>query len=152
MEESRKKYKSKIKKLLELSLSDNENEAATALRQAMYLMNKHNITKEEVEAQAMAQKIITTPYHRLPEWYLMLAFNMSKISGCYMVFRNSTVRSGKKAFLRFVGRERDVENSDYLMVYFQRALEKSVESYKWRLNFMIGKKDKRQLLFKKCRK
>lgn len=47
------KHKDKIKKLLELSMSDNENEANIALKQAMSLMNKHNLTKEEVYGQKM---------------------------------------------------------------------------------------------------
>ena len=42
------KQKDKIKKLLELSISDNEHEAQIALRQAMSLMNKYNATKDEV--------------------------------------------------------------------------------------------------------
>ena len=52
------KQKDKIRKLLELSLSDNENEASIALKQAMSLMNAHNITKDEVYGQNMANKII----------------------------------------------------------------------------------------------
>ena len=58
------KYKDKIKKLLELSLSDNKNEAAIAAKQAMALMNKHNLTEAEVYSQKMMVKTIETPYTR----------------------------------------------------------------------------------------
>ncbi|NUW28949.1 DUF2786 domain-containing protein [Aliarcobacter butzleri] len=42
------KIKEKIEKLLNLSMSDNEHEAALALDRALKLMNEHNITKDEV--------------------------------------------------------------------------------------------------------
>jgi len=124
------KQKDKIKKLLELSLSDNENEAQIALRQAMSLMNKHNITKDEVYGQAMTNKIITTPYYRVPGWYSSLYYLMSKVSGCFCVYQNGDSYRGKCANIQITGRERDVENAEYLIVFLSREVEKSVSRYK----------------------
>ena len=64
---STEKYKDKIRKLLQLSMSDNENEAAIALKQAMSLMNKHNITEDEVHRQQMMEGLVITPYRRPPD-------------------------------------------------------------------------------------
>jgi len=124
------KQKDKIKKLLELSLSDNENEAQIALRQAMSLMNKHNITKDEVYGQAMANKIIKTPYYRVPGWYSSLHYLMAKVSGCFCVYQNGDSYDNKKATIQITGRERDVDNAEYLIVFLSREIEKSVRKYK----------------------
>ena len=124
------KHKDKIKKLLELSMSDNENEAEIALKQAMSLMNKHNLTKEEVYGQKMISKTIETNYMRMPEWYTTLYATMCNLSGCIIVATNGRSEHGTKAKIQIVGRQRDVENAIYLTVFLSRELEKSVEKYK----------------------
>lgn len=128
------KQKDKVKKLLELSLSDNENEAKIALRQAMSLMNKHNITKDEVYGQKMMSKVITTPYYRVPNWYSSLYDLMSTVSGCFCVYQNGNSYKDKQATIRITGRERDVENAEYLIVFLSREVEKSIKKYKKELS------------------
>ncbi len=127
------KQKDKIRKLLELSLSDNENEASIALRQAMSLMNAHNITKDEVYGQNMANKVITTPYYRIPDWFVKLHNFMAKVSGCFCVYRNGDSFLNKFGYVQITGRQRDVENADYLIVFLSREIEKSVNQYKLKL-------------------
>lgn len=127
------KQKDKIRKLLELSLSDNENEAATALRQAMSLMNRHNLSREEVYGQQMTEHKIETPYYRIPDWYVSLASFMAKTSGCFLVYRNGRSEYGDKAVITLAGRERDVENALYLITFLQRALESKVRVYRKKL-------------------
>jgi hypothetical protein len=124
------KQKNKIKKLLELSLSDNEHEAGIALKQAMSLMNKHNISKDDVYGQSMVSEIIITPYYRIPDWYVKLNSYMSKLSGCFSVYQNGNSYSVERANIQIVGRQRDVENSIYLIEFLSREIEKSVKSYK----------------------
>ena len=124
------KYKDKIKKLLELSLSDNQNEASIASRQAMALMNKHNLTKAEVYGQKMIAKTIKTPYTRLPSWYLLLHTWMCDLSGCLAVYTNGRTDMDKKASIEIAGRERDVENAIYLIVFLTRTLEQGVINFK----------------------
>lgn len=123
------KQKVKIKKLLELSLSDNENEAGIALRQAMSLMNKHNITKDEVYGQNMENRVITTPYYRIPDWYAALHHLMAKVSGCFCVYKNGSAQHEKLATIQITGRQRDVANAEYLIVFLAREIEKSVQAY-----------------------
>ena len=123
------KHKEKIKKLLELSLSDNENEANIALRQALALMNKHNITKDEVYGQKMVSEQFTVPYRRVPAWYLQLHATMCSVSGCFMVYANGNPYTGELARISITGRERDVENSIYLITFLSRELEKHTHAY-----------------------
>lgn len=127
------KHKEKIKKLLELSLSDNENEANIALRQALALMNKHNITKDEVYGQKMVSEKFTVPYRRIPAWYLQLHATMCSVSGCFMVYANGNPYTGELAKISITGRERDVENSIYLITFLSRELEKHTYAYKVQL-------------------
>lgn len=124
------KQKDKIKKLLELSLSDNEHEAQIALRQAIFLMNKHNTTKDEVYGQAMMNKIITIPYYCVPVGYSSLYYLMSKVSGCFCFYQNGDSYQRKHANIQITGRERDVENAEYLIVFLSQEVEKSVSRYK----------------------
>ncbi|WP_192485307.1 MULTISPECIES: DUF2786 domain-containing protein [Cysteiniphilum] len=127
------KQKDKIRKLLELSLSDNENEASIALKQAMSLMNAHNITKDEVYGQNMANKVITTPYYRIPDWYVTLHNTMAKVSGCFCVYRNGDSFFEELATIQITGRQRDVDNAEYLIVFLSREVEKSIKQYKQQL-------------------
>ncbi len=127
------KQKDKIRKLLELSLSDNENEASIALKQAMSLMNAHNITKDEVYGQNMANKVITTPYYRIPDWYVTLHNTMAKVSGCFCVYCNGDSYDDTFGYIQITGRQRDVDNAEYLIVFLSREIEKSVNQYKSQL-------------------
>ena len=127
------KQKDKIRKLLELSLSDNENEASIALKQAMSLMNAHNITKDEVYGQNMANKVITTPYYRIPDWYVKLHNLMAKVSGCFCVYCNGDSYDDKFGYIQITGRQRDVDNAEYLIIFLSREIEKSVNQYKAQL-------------------
>lgn len=133
MSSDHQKHRDKIKKLLELSLSDNEHEAQTALRHALSLMNKHNITEEEVKGQKMTEKVIQAPYYRLPPWYVDLNIFMGNLSGCLVVYRHGRSFSETPGYIRIVGRERDVENSTYLITFLQRELDKSALAYKKKL-------------------
>ena len=130
MEQQLEKHKDKIKKLLELSMSDNENEAAIALRQAMSLMSKHNLTADDISGQAIIDKRIYSTYFRLPDWYVRLNAFMGTVSGCFVVYYNGRSSLDRPGYVRIVGRERDVENAVYLIVFLQRALEAHVDKYK----------------------
>ena len=132
--ETNDKYKAKIKKLLELSMSDNEHEAGIASRQAMALMNKHNLTKADVYQQKMICKTIETPYKRIPSWYGALHTAMCGLSGCLAVYVNRRPGGTTNAKIQIAGRQRDVDNAVYLIVFLSRALEKGVTNFKSQLS------------------
>ncbi|RYA23924.1 hypothetical protein CRU96_05815 [Malaciobacter halophilus] len=123
------KIKDKIEKLLNLSMSDNEHEAALALEKALKLMNKHNITKDEVYRQNFINKEIMTNNKRLPEWKAELYSAMANIAGCVFTWTNNFFWTGKvKA--QITGRERDVENAIYLCEFLIREITKQEKEKK----------------------
>lgn len=124
----------KIQKLLNLSLSDNEHEAALASSRAVNLMQKHSITRDDLNRQQHVVKLEETPFYRIPEWYTNLYSQMGRVSGCFVLWRNGN--SGKdsfkekKAMLKIIGKERDVLNASYLISIFIREIEKSTKKFK----------------------
>lgn len=73
---TRKSIISKIQKCLALSDQDNPNEAATALKQAIAMMEKYGITKSEVELAQITEHTAELKVAQKPEnhvWNLCLA-------------------------------------------------------------------------------
>lgn len=113
------KIKDKIEKLLNLSMSDNEHEAALALERALKLMNEHNITQEEVYRQNFINKELIINNKILPDWKVNLYSAMANVAGCIFTWRN-----GAKVKAQITGRERDVENAIYLCEFLAREVER----------------------------
>ncbi|MFJ4055951.1 DUF2786 domain-containing protein [Pseudomonas sp. NPDC089743] len=73
----------KIKRCLALSRSANENEAATALRQAQALMRKHRLTEMDVRLSDVGEVESTVSrYVRRPVWDRDLASYVADVFGC----------------------------------------------------------------------
>ena len=144
------KIKEKIEKLLNLSMSDNEHEAALALDRALKLMNEHNITKDEIYKQNFIKKDFEIDYARVPDWLVKIYDGMSKVSGCVFTWRNGLSYASnienKKAKGSFTGRQRDVENAVYLSEFLKREIEKKVKKYKAEIDEVYTEKYKRILL------
>ena len=89
----------KIKKCLALATSDNANEAATALRQAHALMDKHGVSAEAVtmadigEAAASSQ---TMAHNKPAHWEAALASMVGKAFGCKMMLHRMVPKEGIK--------------------------------------------------------
>lgn len=66
---SNEKILAKIKKCLALSKSENGNEAATALRHAQALMEKHNINQSTVELSDITSKLTSASKSQNPPRY-----------------------------------------------------------------------------------
>lgn len=85
----------KIQKLLNLAKSDNPNEAATALRQAKALMDKHNLTIEAIKLAKINTKSFKVKRKTVPTWERHL---ISVVSGYCCVDCIWTVRrAGRQA-------------------------------------------------------
>lgn len=72
----------KVMKCLELSKSDNEHEAAAALRQAQALMKKHNLSLGDVEASKLEVHQVGGDYRRPPKWKTMLHYSVAEAFQC----------------------------------------------------------------------
>lgn len=142
------KIKEKIEKLLNLSMSDNEHEAALALERAIKLMNENNITKDEIYKQNFINKDFEINYRRVPDWLVKLYSSMAEISGCIFTWRNgwSYHLDIEKAKGSFTGRQRDVENAVYLAEFLKREIEKKLKKYKAEIDEVYTEKYKRILL------
>lgn len=140
------KIKDKIEKLLNLSMSDNEHEAALALERALKLMSEHNITKDDIYKQKFISKTFDIDYLRVPDWLIRIYSYMSEISGCVFTWTNGKSWINKKAIGRFTGRERDVENAVYLSEFVKREVDRRTKKYKAEIDEVYTEKYKRILL------
>lgn len=106
-----KNYIEKIRKLLALSKSSNENEAKAALLKAQKLMAQHKITMEQLEEprnkQVKQVKTDITFSKRKNPWILQLSSIIAR-NYCCENYMNSS--KGKQTrYIGFVGFEEDVE-------------------------------------------
>lgn len=124
------KIKDKIEKLLNLSMSDNENEASIALEKALLLMREHNITKEEVYRQQMISENIELNFYKIPQWAIEIYSKVSYLSGCVFSWRRGDKKNGVKAMGRITGRERDVLNASYLISFLYREVLNAEKAYR----------------------
>lgn len=118
--------KGKIKKLLSLSKSPNEHEAALALHKAQELLRKHNLSMEEVfsftadnvrENSAFSGK-------KVPTWIGWLASVVAETFGV-RVYKNSQYLDGRpqKREIRFIGFEADLMIAEHCFEYVRRGIE-----------------------------
>lgn len=83
----------KIKKCLALSSSSNEHEAATALRQARLLMEKHGIGELEMLAAGASEAAIDSVAKKFPPHYeSALSASIGAAFGCQVLFTHSRYR------------------------------------------------------------
>ncbi len=86
--EDRVKLLAKIKKCLSLAKSGNENEAATALRQAKVLMQKYAVTEGEVLASDVIEMLTRAGAKAKPvRWECDLAAMVADFFGCKIIFK-----------------------------------------------------------------
>jgi len=87
----------KIKKCLALANSSNPNEAATAMRQAMALMEKHGISSHQItmadigEAEASSK---TMSRDKPAHWEIRLVALISMAFGCQMMIKRACLPKG----------------------------------------------------------
>ncbi|WP_047244149.1 DUF2786 domain-containing protein [Chromobacterium subtsugae] len=118
---------SKIRKCLALSKSANENEAATALKQAKALMNKFSVTDMDVmAAQIKEAHVKTTAKQRPPNWEGWLGLSIGKAFGCEVFFTGAHYRPGKWTF---VGDEISSEIAQYAFSVLLRQLKRQRKQF-----------------------
>lgn len=102
----------KIRKLLALSTSPNENEAKTAMLKAQDLMVKHSLTMRDVEIEEQQEPDVTvgvtTHTYTQAKWKPALANVIAHNFRCHSVGRRQQGR-GKSTRICFVGLEDDVD-------------------------------------------
>lgn len=101
----------KIKKCLELAASDNPHEAATALRHAQALMQRHGLTEVDVTVKEVGSDVATVAF---PRWEAALADMVAKAFGC-RVFTGLSLGlfQSRKRSVVFVGIDPNAEIAAY---------------------------------------
>lgn len=118
----KKRIIDKITRCLALSKSSNENEAATALRQAHALMQKHGISITDIKLADIKQKHSQYRVARRPTVYLTtLSTMIAQIFGCEVYIANV----GNIGKYCFVGLEMHTEIASYAYDVLYRQLKQA---------------------------
>lgn len=107
--------KRKVKKLLALSKSQNENEAAVALEKANQLLASFNISKTQCENYTERKVKATKAYSG---WRSMLALNVAWLYSTY------TFRDVGNGEFRFFGQEFDAFIAAEMYEYLSKSVER----------------------------
>jgi hypothetical protein len=115
----------KIKKLLSLSNSPNENESQLAMLKAQELMVKHRLSMKDVLASEIKEEIIekdTGVSFTHAKWKAHLAGLLADNFRCYYFFKRYRTN-----FVVFFGREEDVEICCFIFKYAVDCIYKEVK-------------------------
>lgn len=106
----------KIKKLLALGESSNENEAKVAMLKAQELLAKHKLSMKEVKKfkiynSAIKEKISDVSFTKA-KWKAELAYLIAENFGCYCYFKSRGTNT-----IAFFGREEDIIVCNIVLEY-----------------------------------
>lgn len=115
------KILAKIKKCLALASSSNPNEAATALRQAHALMEKHCVSAHEVTMADIGETSIpskTMARDKPAHWETRLAALVGKAFGCQLIIKRAVMAKGYRGYFNegnfvFIGLSQQAEIAAY---------------------------------------
>jgi hypothetical protein len=116
----------KIKKLLALSNSCNEHEAALAAAHVQRLLAAHNLAMADITASEKPDKVdrVETDVARsLPKWIRHLSAAVSSAFDCQAIHHPAT---GK---MTFIGVGADVQVAAYTFTYLERTVRKLCTGY-----------------------
>tara|TARA_Y100000034_G_scaffold33928_1_gene41490 strand:- start:11180 stop:12223 length:1044 start_codon:yes stop_codon:yes gene_type:complete len=116
---------SKVKKLFELSNSDNENEAELALNRANQLLTKYNLSFVRGEVEEIYQDVITKQKRRSRKWTL-ISILLRDLYGVFPVWNQGF----KQVTLEISGRKENIEISKYVANYLDKEMERLYKKQK----------------------
>jgi hypothetical protein len=130
----------KIKKLLALATSDNENEAALAASKAQTLLIEYNISREDLDNfnNAEHEKVVEVwvdgkNKHNRSAWYDSLAYIVAKANLC------TTLISGNGII--WIGKKTNIEVAQYIFENLVRDLARICDNA-WSIILKIQKLDR----------
>jgi hypothetical protein len=120
---------SKVRKLLELSNSSNENEAALAATKARELLSRYNLSMADLSTDDIKSSIAVTEAavgvgRVVRNWVKGLLVHVSCGFDCEHIIRR---RHGSNPFLTFIGTAADAEIAVYTFRFLYRELTRLVE-------------------------
>lgn len=147
-DQTKEKIIEKVKKLLELSRSTNENEAALAAIRAREILDKYNLQMKEIEThdKGMKEKSLNAAKNHVPKWMADLGMTVARNYNCYLTI------SHKAGIIDFYGTDNELAVAEYTFVYLRGELERlakenhevnkgrmgSVHWKAWRTSYYLG--------------
>jgi len=135
MSDNLETIKNKVRKLLALTKSDNENEAAIAMEKANELISKHEIDETALRFESVSVKSSKA----YVTWRAFIANAVAWLYGCHQ-YRNT-----EHGVIIFTGEELDVfmagEMFEYLIKTIERTAKKAIRKnakLKFRRDFKCG--------------
>ncbi len=123
---SREKVIERVRKLLALSNSSNEHEAALAAAHAQRLLAEHNLAMSELEAKEEgAGEAELQVAKSVPKWVSSLFATVAQAFDCFAVVSATPTMSR----LRFIGVAEDPEVASCTMQYLMAELKRLATSY-----------------------
>ena len=116
----------KVRKLLALSNSSNEHEAALAARHVQRLLSEHNLAMSDIEAgveNSTADRVDLTVARNLPKWVRALSGGIGSAFDCQVLHVPS------RGSLVFIGVGADPQIASYTFTYLERTVRKLCASY-----------------------
>jgi hypothetical protein len=98
----------KILKLLTLADDDGatDAEAKAARKKALVLLEKYNLTRDDLTRSQLVVRSWDSGYSRTPGWYKLVIAGICEIMGIYAVYSSGT--------FQMAGRSRDIDQSTYM--------------------------------------
>jgi hypothetical protein len=123
-----KRLSEKIKKLLALSESSNENEALLAAAKAKEMLERYNLSLADIETCEIVEKNYDTGKSRMPGWLLQLGASVARGFNCDIYYRrkegNGLHGTSKiTTNICFVGTDLDTEIAEYVFEYLRKTVE-----------------------------
>ncbi len=123
---SRERVIEKVRKLLALSNSSNEHEAALAAAHVQRLLAEHNLAMSELEAREEGAGEVELQVARtVPKWVSSLFATVANAFDCFAVI-SATATSSR---LRFIGVGEDPEVASCTMLYLMGELKRLAAVY-----------------------
>ena len=117
----------KIKKLLALSKSNNEHEAATALAQAIRIAAEAGIDIDAIDPDAEPLEVRDrsggAQSRKIEQWRGQLWLNIARIFGCAVYYQERFNNQLNLEYcIRLIGRTSDIAVADYVATHLQNEL------------------------------
>lgn len=123
---SRDRVIEKVRKLLALSNSSNEHEAALAAAHAQRLLAEHNLSMSELEAREEgAAEVELQVAKAVPKWVSSLFATVANAFDCFPIVTTTATLSR----LRFIGVGEDPEVASCTMQYLMGELKRLASAY-----------------------
>ncbi len=130
----------KVKKLLNLSQSDNEHEANLALQKASELMREHCISEAQVKNYSLKSDVEAVEFENIhfpsntKRWSQILAADVAKAFGCRIIFTGTrTSQFTTKYVLQVFGTKTDRATVQIMLEYTYNTVNRLVKKEQQRL-------------------